>query len=350
MSNQSLKQASIRAVTGTTGTYEEDWHALFDLAGISGGAFNERLLAYINYKLSSSYNNLPSAMQAFAADNGAYNWDSLGTFDASEGDGSLADVVASAVFDLDATIAASYPGSGQTWANLVAAPADGSAQTAYDFFRGDGSTSTTYPTFTGSAGDSAAYWSFDGGDYFQLLSGVNTPFIRDLHKTTAAKTFWVAITMLAVDPPGTRHLFSNAPSGSAHQGVSLQIAGSGNGRFKFQQGDGLVGTNNLDLGSASFSANNQNHILIFSYDSATNTARHWVDTDTAIETSFTYLTAITDAAGILRIGTVGGGTINPVPSGTRIYSVAMGNEYLDNTKAAAIIAALEARHGRDYTP
>jgi len=83
MSNQSLKQASIRAVTGTTGTYEEDWHALFDLAGISGGAFNERLLAYINYKLSSSYNNLPSAMQAFAADNGAYNWDSLGTFDAS---------------------------------------------------------------------------------------------------------------------------------------------------------------------------------------------------------------------------------------------------------------------------
>jgi hypothetical protein len=32
----------------------------------------------------------------------------------------------------------------------------------------------------------------------------------------------------------------------------------------------------------------------------------------------------------------------------RLYSLAMGNEYLDDTKAAAIIAALEARHGRAY--
>ena len=43
MSNQSLKQASVRAVTGTSGTYEEDWNALFTLAGVQAGVFNERL-------------------------------------------------------------------------------------------------------------------------------------------------------------------------------------------------------------------------------------------------------------------------------------------------------------------
>ena len=56
-----------------------------------------------------------------------------------------------AVVDLDATMLASYNGSGyngsgQTWANMIAAPADGSAKTAGDFLprgerngHGDGS-------------------------------------------------------------------------------------------------------------------------------------------------------------------------------------------------------------------
>lgn len=83
MSNQSAKQASIRAETGTAGTYEEDWHALFDLRSIDPGTFNERLLAYINQKLMQSYTSLPQAMQALADANSAYNWDCLGAFDAT---------------------------------------------------------------------------------------------------------------------------------------------------------------------------------------------------------------------------------------------------------------------------
>lgn len=82
MSNQGLRQASVRAVTGTSYSYEGDFHALFDLAGIGPGDFNGRFLAWINNNLGSSYNNLPSAMQALAAANGAYNFDSLGTFNA----------------------------------------------------------------------------------------------------------------------------------------------------------------------------------------------------------------------------------------------------------------------------
>lgn len=83
MSQQGLRQASVRAVTGTALTYEGDFHALFTGAGIPAGEFNGRFLQWINAKLSASYADLPGAMQALAASAGAYNYSSLGTFDAS---------------------------------------------------------------------------------------------------------------------------------------------------------------------------------------------------------------------------------------------------------------------------
>lgn len=83
MSQQGLRQASVRAVSGTTLNYEGDWHAMWDLQSIPTGTFNERMLLYINEYLSASYTNLPGAMQAFATSLGATNFSSLGTFDAS---------------------------------------------------------------------------------------------------------------------------------------------------------------------------------------------------------------------------------------------------------------------------
>ena len=50
--------------------YEGLWHAY--------GTFNERMLVWINAVLAASHTNVSGAMQAFAADRGAYNWDSLG--------------------------------------------------------------------------------------------------------------------------------------------------------------------------------------------------------------------------------------------------------------------------------
>ena len=77
----------MRAETGTTGSYEGDWHALFDLAGIPAGHFNERMLLWVNQKLSAAFQDITGALQALATANGAYNFSSLGTFDASGGGG-----------------------------------------------------------------------------------------------------------------------------------------------------------------------------------------------------------------------------------------------------------------------
>lgn len=83
MSNQGLRQASVRAVTETTGTVSGDWHSLWDDEEIAAGTFNERMLAWINGRLSASHTNINEAMFAFAENEGVGNWNELGTFDAT---------------------------------------------------------------------------------------------------------------------------------------------------------------------------------------------------------------------------------------------------------------------------
>ena len=79
-SNQEARQTSIRAVTSTTGTHNEDWLALFTARSAPAGEYNERLLSYINTLLSTSHTNINDAMQALAADQRADNFSSMGTF------------------------------------------------------------------------------------------------------------------------------------------------------------------------------------------------------------------------------------------------------------------------------
>lgn len=80
MSNQQKRQESVRSVTGTFGTYQGDWIALFDASAIAAGAFDDRFRAWINAKLASNYATLPDAMQAYAEYKSATSWSELGTF------------------------------------------------------------------------------------------------------------------------------------------------------------------------------------------------------------------------------------------------------------------------------
>ena len=73
---QEARQISIRAVTSTTGSVNEDWIALFTARSAPAGEYNERMLSYINTLLSTSYTNVNDAMQALAADQSADNFSS----------------------------------------------------------------------------------------------------------------------------------------------------------------------------------------------------------------------------------------------------------------------------------
>jgi|TARA_R110002020_G_scaffold67940_1_gene178193 hypothetical protein len=93
MSNQSLVQQSVRDLTGTELTYMGDWQALFDQNSIPAGAFAGRMLAWKNAMQSAwdssiwdrsewganaeGFTNLNEALQAIAAAEGRYNFNSV---------------------------------------------------------------------------------------------------------------------------------------------------------------------------------------------------------------------------------------------------------------------------------
>lgn len=80
MTQQGLRQASARALSGTASTYDGDWMAAFDKASIAAGPFDERLLIWINQQLGSSFTEINGAMAAYAESQGAPSWSAMGGF------------------------------------------------------------------------------------------------------------------------------------------------------------------------------------------------------------------------------------------------------------------------------
>lgn len=111
--NQELRQASVRAVTGTTLTYNGDWMALFDMEGIAAGPFNQRFLAWINARLSSAYTELNGAKAAFAAAEGVARFADIGVFVATSGPDVTAPILSSPVD----TATGGTTGSGSVYTN-----------------------------------------------------------------------------------------------------------------------------------------------------------------------------------------------------------------------------------------
>ena len=74
MTNQSSLQASIRSATSTTHTFNGDFMKEFADSSTGGVTFNEKLLAWINGELSTSYTNINSAMVAFAVSKSKTSW------------------------------------------------------------------------------------------------------------------------------------------------------------------------------------------------------------------------------------------------------------------------------------
>jgi hypothetical protein len=240
------------------------------------------------------------------------------------------------VLDLDATIAASYGGSGTKWANLEPTPADSSAQTAYDF------TNVGF-TFTGSAGSAAAYWLSDGNDYMDIAAG-NTTFMKDLHKTT---DWTLAFVFLHEQKTGlsVQRFFTTTNANNA-QGI-IALAGESLADFSLLQ-RGTSATAQA-IGTADNLVDGTTYVVIMSHSESNNNTKVWINTTTATDWAHNFAAASADATTNARIGALGNGN-DALSNGTRVYAFSMFNEYFDDTKAATVIAEYEARHARDYTP
>lgn len=266
-------------------------------------------------------------------------------------------VLDSVCCDLDATIAASYGGSGQTWANLIASPADGASQTDYDCWFGESGsveTPTTDPTFTGTAGDVGAYMLLDTKqDHFKFKSPANMTAMTQSVRKVSGGSFWFGIVFRAQNDStlGTDGLLGGATNTTAYRGAGMFHNSAG--KLVFWSGHSSF-NDYYETGAGVIVAGNT-YVILMSCNPTltTNNLRIWVNSTDVDYTA--NINMVTDTVGDANYFIGGGaGASNAftlsAEAGTRYKWIGIGNEFLDDTKAASIIGHLETRHGVDYTP
>ena len=237
--------------------------------------------------------------------------------------------ISSTVIDLDATLIESYSGSGD-FKNL-SVPADGEDKPSYDF-------DVNGASFVGSAGDAAAYFTGTGSQSFDLKSGSNTDFLKNLHKTTGGSDFWFAMTFHKTDTTwqGNTYLFNTFDGGVAGNGFGLRQVTNETVQIRQDKNPNVA-----IVSTPAFSPASGDHILIVSHSHSTNTTRYWANSRTKTEATHTFKTSIVDADQTAQI-------YPNITAEDRLYSFACGNSYIDDSDAAVIINHLNARHERTY--
>jgi hypothetical protein len=258
----------------------------------------------------------------------------------------LDSVLASASGDLDATFAASYSGSGQTWSNLIASPADSSAQTDYDMFLGATGTATSDdPTFTGTPDTSSAYFLMDGGDHFTMKTN---PTLVDQLQADNGQSWWLAVAFQYQGTAQNTILFSTGGL-PAEQGMEVFVGDVGNGpaiRTRLNHNRNATRTVN-NFNTAGYYTAGSDYLVVISYDHTTDTIRLWKNGTGETSADINSDTGTLPATSEYEIGKRVGGS-NNLPNGTRIYHQSFGNAFLSDGDEAAIRAHLETRHGRTY--
>jgi len=157
--NQEARHQSIQAITGTSGSYNEDWVALFDLLGIASGDFNGRFIAWLQLATGSSKTNINDLTNEYATQLGFDNWSTV-TY--------IAPVSLGVQLWLDAnesTTIVSSSGSVSKWKDK-----SGNANHATQ------GTGSAQPTTGSSTINGKNALSFDGGDFLGLDQPSNLDF------------------------------------------------------------------------------------------------------------------------------------------------------------------------------
>jgi hypothetical protein len=249
-----------------------------------------------------------------------------------------------AVIDLDATLTASYPGTGQTWSNIIASPADGAGQTDYDMVRGSSSSaSTDDPAFNGTANDPAAYWSFDGGDYLSLASGTNTSFLNGLHKTTGGSPVTIIIAFKAPSSYNATGAFFATGTASSAEGLEMRIT-SGAANQMIQR---AASTNGISTPFTATPSTAAVHLMAMAFDYGTTSLKTALDARSFTSKTLTLHTTSASASNALKIG-ASGSAGDLLPNTTQIFGFYTFNKMLSDSELSGVIDVLNSRHNRTY--
>ncbi len=261
-------------------------------------------------------------------------------------------IVPSVVFDIDSTSGLSFDGTSQTWANLVATPADGSSQTAYDFLRGsDSSASANDPSFVGSPDTRSAEFSGNGSQYFTIRDG-NTTFINNLHRTDFGGSWWAAITGSFVSRSSSvngQSLFGTGGRDSAtRHGMDFGNGfwdTSNKGYFQACGAQGFPG--NVSLSGAADICTDNYIFIGLSYTPSTGAIKIYVGNNAAITAGNSFYASTVNASSPLQV--LAGGVADAIAySGTKLIGLSMGNALMTDTIAANLRSIYSTRHNRIY--
>lgn len=269
---------------------------------------------------------------------------------AGGGASTLADIHSSACCELDATRSDSYSGSGTTWANRIASPADGAAQTDWDF---DTSTiSGSNPTFTGSAGSSSAYWALDGNDCFDLTNFSSTAAYTAHHSGASGSKF----TIFMCYAHGSLAIRALWGSGWLAADAGIYAWVDPNGNRVLYRGTGSVLDNASETDAANdWTTTSQAVCVAISADmtTTTNNVKFYTLSSTPITRSKNWGTVTTTASNRWLVGATSydpgtGGQQGYLPSGAEIYAWAYFNDVLSDSVCFDVVDYFNTQHARTY--
>ncbi|QQG36809.1 MAG: hypothetical protein HYS17_03295 [Micavibrio aeruginosavorus] len=243
---------------------------------------------------------------------------------------------ASTVFQIDASLSASYPGSGQTWLNVWKKPADGLAQSAYDFWLGrDTNATTDDPAF------STNKFILDGGDYAEVKN--TQDFFRNQVRTDLTNAWWCAAAFM-ISSTASQQTILGTTNASSNRGWRFDHNTTPNMRFIRADGSTNHTTNLHNLSGKIgipllhvFSWNNQNQ----TYKSALN-SRIFTASGAATNVPITQ-----QNPGKFNFGSANHGT-QKLLNGSELYGMAMGVGLITNDDLAAIVNYFNFLHNRPY--
>jgi hypothetical protein len=249
-----------------------------------------------------------------------------------QADKTMSGLLPACVFDIDATQESSYPGTGQLLMNNMPSPADGSEQSAYDFYLGTNSAATsTDPSFVGAAGDPDACFSFNGGNVLTLASGNNTPYLNNLSKTSGGSLpVTMALAFRATDETTSRSYMG----GYVFSQPGVRLICLSTEQIRLAQGDGIT---TADTDGPILTPGND-YLVIFSLDAGGNWSS-WING--AKNSGSIILVSNTTDSGPFRL-------MHNAGNGARLYAASLFNIAFTDAQATTLRGLYQTRHQRSY--
>ena len=328
-------------INGSKETYAQTFNATTDSAGLA-----MRIGDNITAKLSSGTRLYAIAMGNVAVTDGieaairTYFETAHARSYTFTAPADLSATVSTTVFQIDANMPESVPvvDTAADVLNVVASPADGSAQAAYDFDNvGTLAVNLSLPYDSYIASVTSGYLR---------MSGAATAFAKGLHKTTDAQDFWIAFAGKHDGTSAADTFFATA-SALAAGGEGVVIRTDTSEDFTLSSAGTLTTSSAASAITGLASGSATDFLLVLSYSHSGNNWRVAFNAATFTNNAHTFATSIVDGGKITLFAENDGGDAQATDN-FKCRGFAMGNSYIDDTELAKIVTWYEANHNINY--